>query len=52
MDWKIIMKTPWSELVNHGVGFAAVVVIAIASIGLMTVVGIGVVINKILIFIK
>lgn len=46
------MKTPWSSLLQYGVGIAAVIVIAFAAIGLMIVVGVAVLLAKVAVFVK
>lgn len=46
------MKTPWSSLIQHGTALAAVIVISISALILMTVVGIAIAITKILVFIR
>jgi len=40
------MKTPWSNLLQYGAGFATIVVLCIAGIIMMTVVAIGVLLVK------
>jgi len=46
------MKTPWSNLVQYGVGLAVLLVMAVGGIIMLSIVGIAVVISKILVFIK
>jgi hypothetical protein len=46
------MKTPWSNLVTYGVGGAAILVIAIGGIIMLSVVAVAVLISKFLVFIK
>lgn len=45
-------KSNWVKLLEYGVAIAATLVLISCAIGLMTVVGIGVIIEKILLFIK
>jgi len=46
------MKTPWSNLLQYGVGTAAMIVIIAGGIIMLTIVGIAVLISKIGVFIK
>ena len=46
------MKTPWSSLIQYGVGIATIVVMAICGIILLAVVGVAIALTKLSIFIK
>jgi len=46
------MKTPWSNLLQYGVGIATMAVIIAGGLIMLTVVGLAVVISKVLVFIK
>jgi len=46
------MKTPWSGLLQYGTAIAAIVVISIAGLLLMTVVGAAIVVSKLLVIIR
>lgn len=46
------MKTPWSNLLQYGIGFAAVTIISLSAICLLIVVGAGVLVAKFSTFIK
>ena len=46
------MKTPWSNLIQYGIGVATIIVISLSAICLLLVVGAAAVISKLLVFIK
>jgi len=46
------MKTPWSKLLDYGVGFAAIVLMSIAGIIVLTAIGLAVLLSKLSVFIK
>ena len=46
------MKTPWSSLLQYGVGVTTIIVLAIGGIILLTTVGLAVVLSKISVFVK
>jgi hypothetical protein len=46
------MKTPWSDLVKHGVGFATVVVGCISAFIVLGIIGLVVLVAKFLVLIK
>jgi len=46
------MKTPWNKLVDYGVGFAAIVVMCIAGIVVLTAIAAAVLLSKLFVFIK
>ena len=46
------MKTPWSDLVKHGVGFATLVVGCISAFVVLGIIGIIVLVTKFLVLIK
>ena len=46
------MKTPWSNLIQYGVGTATVIVLAVGGIIMLLIVGLAVVLAKISVFIK
>ena len=46
------MKTPWSNLLQYGVGTAAMIVIIIGGLIMLAVVGMAVLVTKFLVFIR
>lgn len=46
------MKTPWSNLIQYGVGVATIAVMAICGIILLLTVGVAIAIVKVSVFIK
>jgi len=46
------MKTPWRSLMQYGVGLAAMLVIILGGLIMLTVVGIAVVLAKLAVFMK
>jgi hypothetical protein len=46
------MKTPWSNLLQYGIGVTTVIVLAIGGIIMLSIVGLAVVLSKISVLIK